>query len=74
MATRMGGPGASDDLEQAPLTQAWLATSNDPSALVTGRYFYHMRPREPNPQVYDRAVQDGLLHVCAQLSGIKLPV
>ncbi len=30
--TRMGGPGASDDLEQGHLTQAWLAVSDDPEA------------------------------------------
>ena len=27
--TRMGGPGAPDDLDQAHLTQAWLAVSDD---------------------------------------------
>jgi NAD(P)-dependent dehydrogenase (short-subunit alcohol dehydrogenase family) len=52
--TRMGGPGAPDDINQAHFTQAWLAVSNEPAALVTGQYFYHMRPRQPNPQVYPR--------------------
>jgi NAD(P)-dependent dehydrogenase (short-subunit alcohol dehydrogenase family) len=28
--TRMGGPGAPDDMDQAPRTQAWLAVSDDP--------------------------------------------
>jgi NAD(P)-dependent dehydrogenase (short-subunit alcohol dehydrogenase family) len=45
VATRMGGPGAPDDIDQAHLTQAWLAVSNDPDAMVTGQYFYHMRSR-----------------------------
>jgi NAD(P)-dependent dehydrogenase (short-subunit alcohol dehydrogenase family) len=71
--TRMGGPGAPDDINQAHLTQAWLAVSNDPAALVTGQYFYHMRPRQPNPQAYDAALQDGLVDACERLSGIKLP-
>jgi NAD(P)-dependent dehydrogenase (short-subunit alcohol dehydrogenase family) len=53
VATRMGGPGAPDDIDQAHLTQAWLAISNDPDAMVTGQYFYHMRPRQPNTQAYD---------------------
>src|SRR6516162_6731273 len=74
VATRMGGPGAPDDIDQAHLTQAWLAVSNEPAALVTGQYFYHMRPRQPNPQVHDTALQDALLDACQRLSGIKLPV
>ena len=72
VATRMGGPGAPDDINQAPLTQAWLAVSNDREAMVTGQYFYHMRPREPNPQAYDTALQGGLVEACERLSGVKL--
>jgi NAD(P)-dependent dehydrogenase (short-subunit alcohol dehydrogenase family) len=34
VATKMGGPGAPDSLDEAPKTQVWLATSNDPKALV----------------------------------------
>ena len=45
VATRMGGPGAPDDLSLAPVTQAWLAVSDDPAATVTAGYFYHQRPR-----------------------------
>jgi NAD(P)-dependent dehydrogenase (short-subunit alcohol dehydrogenase family) len=73
VATRMGGPGAPDDINQAPLTQAWLAVSNDRAAMVTGQYFYHMCPRQPNPQAFDTALQDGLLDACERLSGVKLP-
>jgi NAD(P)-dependent dehydrogenase (short-subunit alcohol dehydrogenase family) len=71
--TRMGGPGAPDDIDQAHLTQAWLAVSNEPDALVTGQYFYHMRPLQPNPQAYDTKLQDALLDACESLSGVKLP-
>jgi hypothetical protein len=67
----MGGPGAPDDINQAHLTQAWLAVSNDPDAIVTEQYFYHMRPCPPNPQVYDTALQDALLDACERLSGVK---
>jgi len=49
VATRMGGPGAPDDIDQAHLTQAWLAASDDPAARTTGG-FYHLKPRHPNPQ------------------------
>src|SRR5450432_1928029 len=43
VATRMGGPGASDDLAQGHLTQAWLAGSDDPEARLTGGYFYEAK-------------------------------
>ena len=71
--TRMGGPDASDDLDQAPRTQVWLAVSEDPEARLTGRYFYHERRRAPNPQAQDERLQDRLLSLCARLSGITLP-
>jgi NAD(P)-dependent dehydrogenase (short-subunit alcohol dehydrogenase family) len=70
--TRMGGPGAPDDIDQAHLTQAWLAVSTEPAALVTGQYFYHIRPLQPNPQVYDTELQDALVDACERLSGVKL--
>lgn len=71
--TRMGGAGAPDDLDEGRRTQAWLAGGDDPAARVTGEYFYHMRPRAPNPQVYQVELQDQLIEVCRRLSGVKLP-
>jgi len=71
--TRMGGPGAPDDLDQAHRTQVWLAASDDPQARVTGQYFYHQRRREVNPQARDPKLQDALIAACERLSGIKLP-
>ncbi len=71
--TKMGGPGAPDDLSLAPVTQAWLAVSDDPAATVTGSYFFHQRPREVNPGAHVVAVQEGLLERCAQLTGVPLP-
>jgi NAD(P)-dependent dehydrogenase (short-subunit alcohol dehydrogenase family) len=71
--TQMGGAGAPDDLDQAHLTQAWLAVSDDPEAKVTGRYFYHLRLRAPNPQAKDAALQDRLIDICAELSGVPFP-
>ncbi len=35
--TRMGGPSAPDDMALAPVTQAWLAVSEDAGAKVSGR-------------------------------------
>ena len=71
--TKMGGPGAPDDMDQAHLTQAWLAGSEESEAKVTGRYFYHLRPRAPNPKSKDPALQDRLVEICAELSGVPFP-
>src|SRR5271157_344796 len=71
--TKMGGPGASDDLDAAPRTQVWLAVSDDPRAAVTGKYFYHMQLRAPKPETYDAERQEGLIETCQRLSGVELP-
>jgi NAD(P)-dependent dehydrogenase (short-subunit alcohol dehydrogenase family) len=70
--TRMGGPGAPDDLSLAPVTQAWLAVSPDRAATVTGGYFYHQKPRTVHPAARDPKVQDQLLSYCAALTGVIL--
>lgn len=71
--TKMGGPGATDDLAQAHLTQAWLATSEDAEATHSGAYFYHLRRVQPNPQVHDPALQDRLVQRLEELTGVVLP-
>lgn len=73
VATRMGGPGAPDDLSLGSDTQAWLATSDDPEATVTGRYFYHRRPRASHPAGASVEVQDRLLSACEDLTGVAFP-
>jgi NAD(P)-dependent dehydrogenase (short-subunit alcohol dehydrogenase family) len=74
VATRMGGPGAPDDLDAGHRTQVWLAVGEDPAALVTGQYFYHMRTRAPNPVSRREDAQDRLLEACHRLSGVALPM
>ena len=71
--TKMGGPGAPDDLSLAPMTQAWLAVSAEPAATVTGSYFYHQRPRDVNPAARSAELQDELLDRCASLAGVAFP-
>ncbi len=73
VATKMGGPGAPDDMAQAPVTQVWLATSPEPEATVSGRYFYHQRRRDAHPAASQVEVQEGLLAACAGLTGVELP-
>jgi hypothetical protein len=70
--TRMGGPGAPDDLELGHQTQQWLASSNDPQALTSGGYWYHGQRREPHHAVNDQAFQDHLLQALAQQTGVAL--
>jgi NAD(P)-dependent dehydrogenase (short-subunit alcohol dehydrogenase family) len=73
VATRMGGRGAPDDLDQAHRTQAWLAAGDDPKADVSGQYFFHLKRREPNAQSRDAALQMRLIEICAEISGLRLP-
>jgi NAD(P)-dependent dehydrogenase (short-subunit alcohol dehydrogenase family) len=71
--TKMGGPDAPDDMDAAHRTQVWLAVSQDHAATVTGKYFFHMRQRTPNPAVHDAGRQDALLDACRRFSGIEMP-
>jgi NAD(P)-dependent dehydrogenase (short-subunit alcohol dehydrogenase family) len=73
VATKMGGAGATDDLDEGHRTQVWLAASDDPGAMVTGKYFYHMQLRAPNPSAGDRDRQEQLLDACKRFSGVDLP-
>jgi NAD(P)-dependent dehydrogenase (short-subunit alcohol dehydrogenase family) len=70
--TRMGGSSAPDDLSKGHVTQAWLATSDDPAAQVTGGHFYHQQPRRVNPSTQNEGLQERLLDYCREISGIEL--
>jgi NAD(P)-dependent dehydrogenase (short-subunit alcohol dehydrogenase family) len=70
--TRMGGAGAPDDINKAHRTQVWLATSDEPTATVSGRYFFHQKQRDPDPATMDIDRQDLLLVLCRKLSGTAL--
>lgn len=71
--TKMGGAGAPDDLDEGHRTQVWLAVSDDPAAMVTGEYFYHMQPRAPKAATRDVERQQELLDACKRFSGVDLP-
>jgi NAD(P)-dependent dehydrogenase (short-subunit alcohol dehydrogenase family) len=71
--TKMGGPGAPDDLDEGPKTQVWLATSDEPAARISGQYFYHMRRRAADHSASNPAIQEQLLSECARLSGVPFP-
>jgi NAD(P)-dependent dehydrogenase (short-subunit alcohol dehydrogenase family) len=73
VATKMGGAGAPDDLDAGADTQVWLAVSDDPDALASGRYLYHREPREHHPDVGDAGAQDALLAALEEAGGVALP-
>ncbi|PRY31645.1 NAD(P)-dependent dehydrogenase (short-subunit alcohol dehydrogenase family) [Umezawaea tangerina] len=68
VATRMGGPGAPDDLAQGPVTQVRLAVDD----LGSGGYYYHQRMSDTHPAVSDIEVQEGLLAVCREITGVEM--
>jgi NAD(P)-dependent dehydrogenase (short-subunit alcohol dehydrogenase family) len=70
--TKMGGPGAPDDLRLGHLTQEWLATSDAPDARTSGGYWYHQRRRDPHPAVLDPHFQDDLLAALATFTSAPL--
>ncbi len=72
-ATKMGGPGAPVSVEEGSRTQVWLAVSRDKEALVSGRYFHHLRPERFHPAAADPDLQEKYLSECARLSGIAFP-
>lgn len=72
-ATKMGGRGAPVSVEEGARTQVWLVASQEKEALVSGRYFSHLKPGSCHPSAADPAVQDKYLSECARLSGVVFP-
>lgn len=71
--TKMGGPGAPDDLQQGYATQTWLAVSGDRGAQVSGRYFHHRAESRHNPLAGDVVLQERFLSLCGDITGIPFP-
>jgi NAD(P)-dependent dehydrogenase (short-subunit alcohol dehydrogenase family) len=67
--TRMGGPSASDDLDEGHLTQTWLATSDDPHATRSGQLWHHHRPAPVAAAARSIDFQDRLFARLAELTG-----
>lgn len=73
VATKMGGRGAPDDMHLGGLTQAWLATSDDKKAKVSGEYFFHQKIETPHADAKNEKIQDALVAYCESISNVKLP-
>jgi NAD(P)-dependent dehydrogenase (short-subunit alcohol dehydrogenase family) len=67
--TRLGGPAATDALPDGAGTQVWLAASDEPQALLGGRYLKHRTSLEANSAAYDPQVQERLMEVLAGITG-----
>jgi NAD(P)-dependent dehydrogenase (short-subunit alcohol dehydrogenase family) len=71
--TRMGGASAPVDIDTGQRTQSWLAVSTDPEAMVSGRYWHHLRPQQPAAEAVDASFQDELIARLGELTGVALP-
>ncbi|MBR0728661.1 SDR family NAD(P)-dependent oxidoreductase [Bradyrhizobium japonicum] len=71
--TKMGGPGAPVDIDTGQRTQTWLAVSDDPCALVSARYWHHLRQEQPASQAMDPDFQDRLIASLGELTNVGLP-
>lgn len=70
--TRMGGPGAPDDLVEGHVTQAWLAVADDAGARSTGGYWYHRQRQTPAPAAADPRYQAAVLAELERITGVAL--
>ncbi|MCA1470786.1 SDR family NAD(P)-dependent oxidoreductase [Bradyrhizobium sp. IC3195] len=71
--TKMGGAGAPVDIDTGQRTQTWLPVSEDPAALVSGRYSHHLEQQEPAREATDPRFQDRLIGKLTELTGVELP-
>lgn len=71
--TKMGGAGAPVDLDTGQRTQTWLAVSEDSAALVSGRYWHHLRQEQPAREATDPKFQDALIAGLRKLTGVEMP-
>ena len=69
--TKMGGKGATDDLQKGFETQVWLAESEDIG--VSGGYFFHQKEAHYLPVADDVNLQDQFLERCGELTGVRFP-
>ena len=71
--TKMGGAGAPDSLEKGYQTQAWLATSDESQAKVTGKYFYHQQQKQHRTEADNVDIQEEFIAICERYTGLGFP-
>ncbi|MCE7067032.1 SDR family NAD(P)-dependent oxidoreductase [Dyadobacter sp. CY326] len=70
--TKMGGPGAPDNLAKGIETQVWLVGS-DSQSKVSGQYLHHKKQDRYLRQADDVRVQEKFFSFCEDVSGVKFP-
>ena len=70
--TKMGGPGATDDLEEGHLAQTWLAVSEDPAAKVSGGYWHHRERTAPAAEALDPDFRERVVEKVKELTGVRV--
>ena len=70
--TRLGGNNAPGNLQEGATTQAWLAVSDEPSAKVSGFYFYHQKPQPFKRSASRPEVQERLVEYLERITHIRL--
>ena len=70
--TKMGGAGATDDLDEGYLTQTWLAVSDDPAVAVSGAYWFRRQREAPAAEASVISFQDQLVSALAKLTGVSI--
>jgi NAD(P)-dependent dehydrogenase (short-subunit alcohol dehydrogenase family) len=71
--TKMGGAGATDDIEKAVDTYVTLALGEGEAKGKTGRYFRDSKVATPARDALDEGLQDRLLEELGKISGVALP-
>ena len=70
----MGGDSAPGSIEAAVDSYIMLAEGTEPDAQKSGSYFEPARKEgHPKPIADDEKVQDQLLAICADFTGVPLP-
>jgi NAD(P)-dependent dehydrogenase (short-subunit alcohol dehydrogenase family) len=69
--TKMGGKGATGDLQKGFETQVWLAESKN--ITLTGDYLYHKRVARYFKEADNNELQDQFLEKCRQITGVAFP-
>ena len=72
VATKMGGPSAPRRSSPRLCHPGLACYERRRLARSTGGYFYHQRPRAPNPVASDVRTQEKLLAECHRISGVLL--
>ena len=71
--TKMGGSGATGDIQAAVDTYVMLAEGNGGAAGVTGKYLANRKVTDPKAITDDIEAQDRLLKAFEEISGVSIP-